>query len=150
MPYRYSTQGPAGGVEGEAVAERQIPAEARITAFQVWADDVVHQVALYWGDPDPGSDECVVLGTLAGTSHPVVRLDGDTKIASITGRCGEAVSSLMLIAESGDILGSYGGPGGTATFTFEVPPESELAGLVGRVGLGITALGVVYRSETYI
>jgi hypothetical protein len=55
----------------------------------------------------------------------------------------------MLIAESGDILGSYGGPGGNATFTFEVPPDSELAGLVGRVGLGITAFGVVYRTETY-
>lgn len=149
MPFRYSTQGPAGGVEGDAVAERQIPAEARITAFQVWADDIVHQIALYWGDPRPESDDCVVLGTLAGTGHPAVRLDEDTKIASITGRCGEAVTSLMIIAESGDILGSYGGPGGTATFTFEVPPESELAGLMGRVGIGITALGVVYRTETY-
>jgi hypothetical protein len=149
MPFQYSTQGPAGGVEGEAVAERHVPAEARITAFQVWADDVVHQVALYWGDPDPGSDECVVLGTLAGTAHPVVRLAEDARIASITGRCGEAVHSLVLIAESGDVLGSYGGPGGTATFTFEVPPDSELAGLVGRVGLGIVAFGVVYRTETY-
>jgi len=149
MPFQYSTQGPSGGLEGEAVAERHIPADAKITAFQVWADDVVHQVALYWGDTDPGSDECVVLGTLAGTSHPVVRLDEDTKIASFTGRCGEAISSLMVIAESGDILGSYGGPGGAATFTFEVPPESELAGLVGRVGLGISAFGVVYRTETY-
>lgn len=149
MPFRYSSQGPSGGMEGEAVGERQIPADAKVTGFRVWADDIVHQIALYWGDPDRDPEDCIVLGTLAGTAHPVVRLDEDAKIASITGRCGEAVSSIMIIAESGDILGSYGGPGGVATFTYEVPDDCELAGLWGRVGIGITALGVVYRTETY-
>jgi len=133
--------GPSGGHGGEAFEQRGLPG-MRPIGVAVRHAALIDAVSLIWPNQ---KDETPAAGGEGGTLTQVMFADGET-LVQIRGRHGAHLDGLELTTSAGQVL-TFGGPGGTHEFAYDVPTGTTLTGLFGRAGIYLDALGIILTAE---
>ena len=113
--------------------------------------DYINQVLFHFASPSYGQGVISLGGYDSGSAYAEIFLESGERIASLGGKCGSFVDSIVITTvrpgASGDTVnhyGPFGGSGGQPFPQFDVPNNARFAGLFGRAGMWTDALGVVY------
>jgi hypothetical protein len=87
-------------------------------------------------DPPPGSP----LDLHGGAGF---NLDPDEYLIGISGTFGDHINSIMFYTNK-RTSPTYGGSGGTDTFSYTAPTGQRIVGFFGRAGDNLDAIGVLY------
>lgn len=142
VPFYTSTslRGVYGGGGGTAFSDTNIPQGARISEVRIYSGNVIDGIQAVYILPDGRSYEGPFHGNRGGRPN-VFRLDADEYITGITGRYGDYVDSLTLRTNK-RTSPSYGGRGGSKSFSIDVPSGYMAIGFSGRAGKYLDAIGL--------
>ena len=137
--------GPSGGTGGTGFTDEAVPIYD-VYFLDIWTGSVVNGIFIQWGETGHG-EKGNGHGKLEGIKHRFYLQQGEY-ITGISGRYGTFVDSIIIQTNLGRVSSSYGGPGGSAEYIYEVPSGWEIAGFCGRQGDVIDAIGVVLRKHS--
>ena len=123
-----------------------MPADGTIYLVEVKYGLYLNQLIFHYTSASNGEGAITLGGYDSGSSHAQFALAKGEQIRTLKGLYGSYIDSLQIVTSlhTYPASGSYGGPGGGTPYTFNVPLKGQLAGLFGRAGAWIDALGVVY------
>lgn len=147
----YVQAGPVGGIGGDEVPPWAMPSDGTIVRIEVKWGDYVNQLLFHYTSPSSGQGVISLGGYDSGSHRVDISLQEGQEIVALSGNCGDYLDSVtiaMRMPASGvppiQEYGPYGGPGGEAFAPLSVPDGGRFAGLFGRAGQWVDALGVVY------
>jgi len=137
--------GSSGGSGGAPFSDRSsVPSRARLVAVEVHAHNVVDAVRCIFRKRSGELLELERHGGSGGQVHRLELADGE-HITRVSGRYANLVDSVTIATNFRPDALRAGGRGGAASFSYEAGAGLEIAGLTGRAGTFIDALGVVFR-----
>jgi len=144
--FEYEQEGPVGGTGGGPVPPWAMPVDGVITLVEVKYGLYLNQLVFHYTSSSNGDGAITLGGYDPGSNHVQFSLAKGEEVHSLQGRYGSYVDSIQVITSTRTYppAGSYGGAGGAAPYVFNVPKNGRLAGLFGRAGAWMDALGVVY------
>ncbi len=132
----------AGGGGGRNFTDVLPSAEARIVEVRIRSGDALDAIQVIYTLPNGQ--------TVAGSRHggsggreSVFRLDADEYIIGLSGRYGDTIDSLRIHTNK-RVSEAFGGRGGDRDYRIEVPPGNQAAGITGRSGDLLDAVGLTY------
>lgn len=131
-----------GGPGGQYFQDPALAAGTRVAALRVRAGAWIDAIQLVWSGPDGQEYPLVQHGGNGGSPH-TFRLEPGEFITALSGRYGHYVDSVQIHTNRRDSP-VYGGPGGSVAYRIEAPPERQIAGLAGRSGIYLDAIGAVF------
>jgi hypothetical protein len=141
--------GPSGGAGG-CPRILPIPDNASVTGVQIWSGGWIDKITLFYTCPD-NTRGSVPMGGSDGKDRNLFDLQKGETITSLSGTYGRDkrpyVNSLRITTSLNRQYGPWGTEPGPAEFTYNIPPGTQLAGLFGRSGDYVDALGVILRPE---
>jgi hypothetical protein len=131
-----------GGTGGNAFSDRELAPGARVVEVQVRSGNHIDAVQLVY----TLSDGRTVMGPQhggGGGGLSVFHLDADEVLTGISGRSGEYIDSIRFQTNM-RTSPTFGGNGGSNDFRVDVPPYTQVAGLAGRAGIYLDAIGLTF------
>jgi hypothetical protein len=136
--------GPSGG-SGGGIATLLIPEGATLKSIQAFALDYIEKIKLTY--EQDGVLATVSMGDESrGGAQPPFEPRSDEFIIAIRGTYDRYVNTLELITNKAT-YGPWGAVKGRADYRYDIPPGMRFAGIVGRSGLAVDAIGVIVRQH---
>jgi Jacalin-like lectin domain len=139
-PQQTAVAGGSGGSAFVDVYPQQ--SDVRIAEVQIRAGNRIDAVNVIYAFPDGRYSSNSWHGGQGGTLNSF-KLDTDEYIVGISGRYGETIDSLRIQTNKRSSQ-LFGGPGGSRDYQIVVPQGNQAVGFMGRVGIYIDAIGLLY------
>jgi len=135
-----------GGNGGDPFQDISSTSGARITEVRVFTGTMVDSIQIVYVLPNGRTMEGARHGGPGGQAKSF-RLDSDEYIVGISGRYGKNIDSLR-IQTNKRTSSLYGGSGGRQDYRIDVPRDNQAVGLIGRSGILLDAIGLIYAPVT--